>query len=125
MKPWLVGLSAVATQNSGWMFIGQIGFTYAVGLHSIWLMIGWITGDLFTSFFVHKRLREQAEKRKILSFSGMLANWHGEDYKIVRIVGAILTPPDVISQIMLALPLWFLYEAGVFVARFVAPRENP
>jgi sec-independent protein translocase protein TatC len=41
------------------------------------------------------------------------------------IVGAILTPPDVISQIMLALPLWFLYEAGVFVARFVAPRENP
>ncbi len=91
VKPWLVGLSAVATQNSGWMFIGQIGFTYAVGLHSIWLMIGWITGDLFTSFFVHKRLREQAEKRKILSFSGMLANWHGEDYKIVRIVGAILT----------------------------------
>jgi sec-independent protein translocase protein TatC len=41
------------------------------------------------------------------------------------IVGAILTPPDVISQIMLAVPLWFLYEAGVFVARFVAPRENP
>lgn len=40
------------------------------------------------------------------------------------IVGAILTPPDVISQIMLAIPLWFLYEAGVFVARFVAPRQE-
>jgi sec-independent protein translocase protein TatC len=40
------------------------------------------------------------------------------------VVGAILTPPDVISQIMLAVPLWFLYEAGVFVARFVAPRES-
>ena len=38
------------------------------------------------------------------------------------VVGAILTPPDVISQIMLALPLWFLYEAGVLVAKFVAPR---
>ena len=40
------------------------------------------------------------------------------------IVGAILTPPDVISQIMLALPLWFLYEAGIFVARFLAPRTS-
>ena len=40
------------------------------------------------------------------------------------IVGAILTPPDVISQIMLAVPLWFLYEAGIFVARFLAPRRS-
>jgi sec-independent protein translocase protein TatC len=38
------------------------------------------------------------------------------------IVGAILTPPDVISQIMLAVPLWFLYETGVFIAKFFAPR---
>lgn len=38
------------------------------------------------------------------------------------VIGAIFTPPDVISQIMLAVPLWFLYEAGVFVARFVAPK---
>jgi len=37
------------------------------------------------------------------------------------IVGAILTPPDVISQIMLAVPLWLLYEFGVFVAKFVIP----
>jgi sec-independent protein translocase protein TatC len=35
------------------------------------------------------------------------------------IVGAVLTPPDVISQIMLAVPLWLLYEFGVFVAKFV------
>lgn len=32
------------------------------------------------------------------------------------VIGAILTPPDVVSQIMLALPLWLLYEAGVLVA---------
>ena len=37
------------------------------------------------------------------------------------IIGAILTPPDVISQVMLAMPLWFLYELGVFFAKFVAP----
>ncbi len=32
------------------------------------------------------------------------------------VVGAIVTPPDVISQFMLAMPLWLLYEAGILVA---------
>jgi sec-independent protein translocase protein TatC len=40
------------------------------------------------------------------------------------IVGAILTPPDVISQVMLAVPLCLLYESGVFVARFVEPKQE-
>ena len=45
LSPWLSGLSAMATNNSGYMFIGLIGFTYLNGLSSIWLMIGWILGD--------------------------------------------------------------------------------
>ena len=40
------------------------------------------------------------------------------------VIGAILTPPDVISQVMLAVPLWILYEAGVFVAGFVAKPQT-
>jgi sec-independent protein translocase protein TatC len=36
------------------------------------------------------------------------------------VIGAIFTPPDVISQIMLAVPLWLLYEVGIVMARFVA-----
>jgi len=32
------------------------------------------------------------------------------------VVGAIFTPPDVVSQFMLAIPLWLLYEAGIVVA---------
>ena len=35
------------------------------------------------------------------------------------VVGAILTPPDVVSQFMLAMPLWLLYEAGIVVAAWV------
>ena len=45
IKPWLVGLSAVATNNSGYMFIGVIGYTYTVGLSAFWVMVGWIFGD--------------------------------------------------------------------------------
>ena len=36
------------------------------------------------------------------------------------VVGAIFTPPDVVSQFMLALPLWLLYEAGIVVAGWMS-----
>ncbi|GAB1232229.1 twin-arginine translocase subunit TatC [Ferrigenium sp. UT5] len=36
------------------------------------------------------------------------------------VVGAILTPPDIISQFMLAVPMWLLYEAGILVAHRMA-----
>jgi sec-independent protein translocase protein TatC len=35
------------------------------------------------------------------------------------VVAAVVTPPDVVSQIMLALPLWLLYEVGILVAQFI------
>lgn len=39
------------------------------------------------------------------------------------ILAAILTPPDVISQIMLGMPMYVLFEVGVLVARFTKPRQ--
>lgn len=38
------------------------------------------------------------------------------------VVAAILTPPDVISQLLMAVPLCLLYELGLFLARFVRRR---
>jgi len=37
------------------------------------------------------------------------------------VVGAIFTPPDVVSQLLLAVPLCLLYELGLLLARFVVP----
>ncbi|MDP2760468.1 MAG: twin-arginine translocase subunit TatC, partial [Sideroxyarcus sp.] len=42
----------------------------------------------------------------------------------VFVVGAILTPPDVISQFLLAVPMWLLYEAGVLVADRMPDRKQ-
>ena len=33
------------------------------------------------------------------------------------VVGMVLTPPDIISQILLAFPMWLLFEAGILFAR--------
>jgi sec-independent protein translocase protein TatC len=42
------------------------------------------------------------------------------------VIGAIFTPPDVVSQFMLATPLWLLYEMGILVARWtVKQKQDP
>jgi sec-independent protein translocase protein TatC len=35
------------------------------------------------------------------------------------IIGMLLTPPDVISQVLLALPMWVLFEAGLIASRMI------
>jgi sec-independent protein translocase protein TatC len=43
----------------------------------------------------------------------------------IFVVAAIVTPPDVVSQISLAVPMCLLYEVGIFVAQFVEKRPKP
>ncbi|MEG3767424.1 twin-arginine translocase subunit TatC [Alteromonas sp. 14N.309.X.WAT.G.H12] len=40
------------------------------------------------------------------------------------ILGMLLTPPDVISQTLLAIPMWFLFEVGVIVGGFYAGKKE-
>lgn len=90
VPPWLVGLSAVATNNSGYMFIGVIGYTYVTGLATIWMMIGWILGDFIASTFVHSRLRAATERSGELSYAGVLSQWHGASQPALqRLIGGL------------------------------------
>jgi len=43
---------------------------------------------------------------------------------VAFIIAAIVTPPDVISQFMLAVPLWVLYEVGLLLASRIKPRAG-
>lgn len=92
IRPSLVGLSAVATNNSGYMFIGLIGYVYAVGLQAIWLMIGWIVGDFIASSFVHKRLKIATLSSGEVSYAGVLSHWYGGQRstgQLQRVIGII------------------------------------
>ncbi|MDY0013458.1 MAG: twin-arginine translocase subunit TatC [Rhodocyclaceae bacterium] len=40
------------------------------------------------------------------------------------VVAAVVTPPDVVSQLLLAIPMVLLYEFGILLARFVEPRPD-
>lgn len=40
------------------------------------------------------------------------------------IIAAVITPPDVVSQFMLAVPLCLLYELGIFIAAFMKKKQD-
>lgn len=46
-------------------------------------------------------------------------------FLLAFVVGAILTPPDIFSQLALALPFVALYEVGIVLARLFGQHENP
>ncbi|SEL06266.1 sodium/proline symporter [Halomonas daqiaonensis] len=90
LPPSLAGLSAVATNNSGYMFIGVIGYTYSSGMAAIWLMIGWIVGDFLISLVVHRRLRRATGSFDSLTYPTLLGNWFGQNQVGVRVVTALI-----------------------------------
>jgi len=40
------------------------------------------------------------------------------------ILGMLLTPPDIISQALLAIPMWILFEIGVIFGRIITPQDE-
>jgi Na+/proline symporter len=55
LNRWLVGLSAGAAANSGFVVTGAVGLGYSYGLHWLLLPLGWFLGDLvFWKFFPHR-----------------------------------------------------------------------
>jgi len=42
----------------------------------------------------------------------------------IFVLAAVLTPPDIVSQVALGIPLCLLYETGILVARFTKPRDR-
>jgi len=52
-----------------------------------------------------------------------LREWRGYAVVGIFVLAAIITPPDIISQLLLAIPMCLLYEAGIVAARLLARRS--
>ncbi len=90
VNPWLTGLSAFATAHSGGMFISTIGWTYQVGISSVWLLLGWFLGDYLAWFFVHKPLRIISEETASETIGAFLAQ-KPEKNRAITVISALIT----------------------------------
>jgi sec-independent protein translocase protein TatC len=64
----------------------------------------------------------------VLVISGLvtveqLREWRGYVIVAIFIVAAVVTPPDVVSQVALALPMCVLYEVGIFFGQIIQKRK--
>ena len=90
-NPWLTGISTVATSNSGFMFIGLIGFTYYVGVGTVWLILGWILGDFLAWTFIHRRFRRVSEGVQATTIASFLGQEQKDATPWITVVVALTT----------------------------------
>ena len=77
MHPALAALSAVSTWNSGFMFIGFIGFMWTMGYSAIWVSIISTIGQLVAWIWIYKYIQKEGNERNIRSLSSLVANVKG------------------------------------------------
>ncbi len=90
VSPWLTALSAVSSNNSGFMFIGLVGSVYIEGVSGAWVMVGWVLGDWVTWFFVHRRLRERSEEVGAETIPAFLGNGLKGQALVVGLAGFLV-----------------------------------
>ena len=77
MHPALAALSAVSTWNSGYMFIGFIGFTFTMGYSIIWIGFGSLIGQIVAWIWLYKFIQQSANERGIRSLSSLVSDVTG------------------------------------------------
>ena len=90
MHPALAALSAVSTWNSGYMFIGFIGFTYMMGLNAFWLSVVSTIGQVVAWAWLYKFIQKEGQERGVRSLSSLVAEKAGApEAKLAAILSVI------------------------------------
>lgn len=85
---WAAALSERATGESSWALLGLPGMAYATGLTEIWTALGCVVGIITAWVGLAWRLRDEAEKYEVNTFSEYIAKKHGEMGKWIRVVAS-------------------------------------
>ena len=91
VHPWAMALSAVASNNSGYMFIGLIGLTFNEGLSALALMGGWVVGD-YTAWLIGipKAVRKRSAETGTLTVPALLGHGIAGGRVVVVVSGLIV-----------------------------------
>ena len=85
---WVAALSERATGESSWALLGLPGAAYAMGLTEIWTALGCVAGIITAWALLAWRLRDEAEKYNVTTFTEYISAKHGETGRILRLVSS-------------------------------------
>ncbi len=55
--------------------------------------------------------------------SGFLKKYRKHAMIIILVLASVITPPDIMSQVLLTIPVYLLYEVGIFIAKRIETKE--
>lgn len=87
---WVAALSERATGESSWALLGLPGAAYAMGLTEIWTAAGCVAGIITAWALLAWRLRNEAEKYNVATFTEFLAAKHGDCGRVLRMVSSLV-----------------------------------
>ncbi len=86
---WAAALSERATGESSWALLGLPGMAYATGLTEIWTALGCVAGIVTAWAGLAWRLRDEAEKYRVNTFSEYISKKHGELGQWIRVIASM------------------------------------
>jgi len=89
--PWAMALSAAASNNSGFMFVGLIGATFTDGISALIMMLGWTLGDYLAWILrIPDAVRERSERAGSLTVPSFLGHGIPGGRAVVVIAGVVV-----------------------------------
>lgn len=86
---WAAALSERSAGESSWALLGLPGAAYATGLTEIWTALGCVAGIVTAWAFIAWRLRDEAEKYNVSTFTEYLEVKHGKSGRTLRSISSV------------------------------------
>lgn len=86
---WAAALSERATGESSWCLLGLPGAAYATGLTEVWTAVGCVAGIITAWTAIAWRLRDEAERYEVTTFTDYIAKRHSDLGPSIRTVGSL------------------------------------
>ncbi|PWW31322.1 SSS family solute:Na+ symporter/sodium/proline symporter [Cytobacillus oceanisediminis] len=88
--PVATAISAGATDSSGWIFIGAVGFSYTMGAVTMWMLPSFVVGVLFNWLYLGPRLRKQGKNLGALGVADFFEKKLNDKSHLVKIIAGFL-----------------------------------
>lgn len=88
--PVATAISAGATDTSGWIFIGAVGFAYAYGISTMWMCVGYTVGYFFNYILLAPPLRRYTNRTGTMSIPHFLEIRYAKYGKLLRALSSLM-----------------------------------
>ena len=90
LGPWVAGLSASASSESGWVTLGLVGWAFTNGVQAYWIIPGCLLGYLFNWFVLAGRMSARAKALQALTLPDFFAFSFRERVPLLRFLSVIV-----------------------------------